>query len=101
MANVPGQITIFSQSLFEYEAGKCKLIWDKPGENGSMILHYSVSRDVGSGVFFEVYNGLEAAFTDTGLQSGDKYNYRVKAYNPIGYGPDSSILIATAGAVPL
>lgn len=32
-----------------------------------MILYYVVTRDVGSGVFFKVYQGLDTRFTDSGL----------------------------------
>lgn len=52
IANVPDQITEFSQSLHKYENGKTKLIWTAPYDNGSEILYYEVMRDVGSGVFF-------------------------------------------------
>jgi hypothetical protein len=52
IANVADQITEFSQSLEDYENGKCKLIWTEPYNNGSPIIYYSVMRDVGSGVYF-------------------------------------------------
>ena len=84
IANVPNQITEFKQSTYEYENGKAKLVWTPPYDNGSKILHYTVTRDVG-GVYFKVYEGNEANFTDTGLQMGKSYNYKVKAYNLIGY----------------
>ena len=86
---MPGQVTVFSQSLTGYEAGKVKLQWTAPEDNGSTILYYVVMRDVGSGVYFEVYKGLDTKFTDDGLYPGYDYHYKVKAYNPIGFGPDS------------
>jgi hypothetical protein len=59
-----------------------------------------VTRDVGSGVFFQVYKGLYAYFTDSGLEAGNYYTYKVKAYNAIGYGPESATLTAIAGGLP-
>jgi len=70
IANAPDQITQFSQSLTDYEKGKAKLFWSSPNDNGSKILYYSVTRDVGSGVFYLVHSGIETNFTDTGLQAG-------------------------------
>jgi hypothetical protein len=52
IANVPDQITDLQQSTADYEKGKTKLFWTAPYDNGSEILHYIVTRDVGSGVFF-------------------------------------------------
>lgn len=65
-----------------------------------MILYYVVTRDVGSGVFFKVYQGLDTRFTDSGLQIGSTYRYKVKAYNLIGFGLESSIVTAIAGSLP-
>ena len=53
VANVPEKVTVFSQTLTGYEAGKIKMEWQVPSsENGSLILYYVVTRDVGSGVYF-------------------------------------------------
>ncbi len=35
-----------------------------------------------------------------GLQIGSIYKYKVKAYNLIGFGPESSIVTAIAGSLP-
>jgi hypothetical protein len=88
-ANVPSKITTLAQNTQGYQAGTVWLLWQKPEENGSKILLYSVSRDVGSGVFFEVYRGLNPSFTDSALRVGQSYNYKVKAFNAKGFGPDS------------
>jgi fibronectin type 3 domain-containing protein len=94
---VPDEITEFSQSLLEYENGKAKLIWTEPNDNGSPILHYIVTRDVGSGVFFQVYNGTENSFVDEGLETGNSYNYKVKSFNVIGFSSESVTVTAIAG----
>jgi hypothetical protein len=99
IANLPDQITAFSQATTNYENGKIKLLWTPSANNGSPILAYSVTRDVG-GVFFEIYEGPEASFEDTGLEMGKYYNYRVKALNAIGWSVESSILTAIAGQEP-
>jgi hypothetical protein len=43
---------------------------------------------------------LALEFTDTGLESGQYYTYKVKAYNAIGYGLESNTLVAIAGSLP-
>lgn len=101
IANVPSQITTLIQNTVGYQAGTVQLLWQKPEENGSKILYYSVTRDVGTGVFFEVYRGLNPQFTDSALSSGQSYNYKVKAYNAKGFGLESISVIAVAGAIPL
>ena len=70
IANAPDKITEFSQSLTNYISGKVNLIWTPPDDNGIEITHYIVSRDVGSGVFYRVYNGSLPMFTDQGLSLG-------------------------------
>jgi len=71
-----------------------------PNPHGSKILSYHVTRDVGTGVFFEVYNGSDLNFTDTRLQAGQTYKYKVTAENYIGMGSESEIITAIAGSIP-
>jgi len=78
-----------------------KLIWTQPDNNGSPITSYLVQRDVGSGVFFKVYEGVSPQFTDTGLEAGQNYNYKVRANNVVGSGQFSEVLTAIAGSIPL
>jgi len=52
-----------------------------PNPHGSKIISYHVTRDVGTGVFFKVYNGSDLNFTDTRLQAGQTYKYKVTAEN--------------------
>lgn len=84
IANVPDQISDLSQSTQGYEQGVVKLVWSAPAENGSQITSYVVTRDVGSGVYFKVWSGIDTNYVDTGLQAGSYYNYKVKATNVIG-----------------
>lgn len=100
VANVPSKVQSLSQSTKDYETGKVKLIWSQPSNNGSPITSYLVQRDVGSGVFFKVYEGVSPQFTDTGLEAGQNYNYRVRANNIVGYGDFSDVLTAIAGSIP-
>lgn len=37
---------------------------------------------------------------DEGLESGKYYTYKVKAFNAIGYGPESDPIVAIAGSIP-
>jgi hypothetical protein len=58
-----------------------------------------VTRDVG-GVYFQVSNSTDSNYTDTGLEFGKTYNYKVKAYNVIGFGQESAVLASIAGQYP-
>ena len=44
-------------------------------------MNYVVTRDVGSGVHFTVYDGADPKFVDTGLLAGETYLYKVRAVN--------------------
>lgn len=101
VANVPSKVSVFSQSTKDYESGKVKLIWTQSDNNGSPITSYLVQRDVGSGVFFKVYEGVSPQFTDSGLEAGQNYNYKVRANNVVGSGQFSEVLTAIAGSIPL
>jgi hypothetical protein len=43
-----------------------------------------VTRDVGSGVFFKVYQGASNSHTDTGLVAGKSYTYKIAAITAAG-----------------
>jgi titin len=97
IANEPDQITDVAQRITEYEVGKIKLEWSPPNDNGSPILEYIVTRDVGYGVYFEIGKSNESAYTDMNLESGKTYNYKVKSLNVIGLSIESDIVSGIAG----
>ena len=99
-ANEPDKITVFYQSLQDYESGKVKLMWEAPSDNGSQITLYTVTRDVGSGVYFVVHEGAGTSYTDTDLVAGASYSYKVQAANFVGAGQESDVLITTASSIP-
>ena len=66
-ANEPSQITVFEQPTIGYETGTVSLSWHAPDNNGSEITRYVVTRDVGSGVHYIVYEGIEASYRDRSL----------------------------------
>ena len=76
------------------------LSWQAPDNNGSEITSYIVTRDVGSGVHYIIYEGIEATYIDTGLQAGETYLYKVSAVNAFGQGEVSSVLTTTASQIP-
>ena len=76
------------------------LEWEVPEGNGAVIIGYSVTRDVGTGVFFKVYQGAANTYTDTALVPGTSYIYKVAAQNAVGLGPYTNGLVTTASAVP-
>jgi len=63
-------VTSFSQMIVEYETGKIKMVWTAPQSNGSPITAYVLQRDVGSGVFFNIYTGVQPSYNDSGLLAG-------------------------------
>lgn len=99
-ANEPSKITAFEQPLTGYKSGTVTLSWTPPNDNGSRITHYTVTRDVGSGVHFKIYEGFESRYVDTNLQAGETYLYKVWAVNDRGEGPESDVLTTTASQIP-
>lgn len=100
VANLPDQITVFTQPTVDYITGTVNLNWDAPLNNGSPITQYILQRDVGIGVFFTIWEGQETSYRNTGLMPGQTYMYRIKAVNIIGEGPFSGVLTTTASAIP-
>jgi hypothetical protein len=84
---LPKVVADMSQKTIDYEAGKIKLNWTVPSNFstvGADVLYYTIYRDVGSGVFYNLSTSKTNEFTDTGLVHGQKYNYKVSATNIIG-----------------
>ena len=77
-----------------------KLEWGAPSDNGSEIVKYTVTRDVGSGVHFVVHEGPEPSCTDSNLLAGATYLYKVMATNIAGDSIESAILSTTASSIP-
>lgn len=105
VANLPLQVTDMSQLTIEYEKGEIKLNWSAASNFstvGANNDYYSIYRDVGSGVFYELTRvyGNKLQFNDTGLVEGQKYNYQISATNVIGEGPRSNVVVGTAGQEP-
>jgi hypothetical protein len=65
-------------------SGQVTLEWITPAANGSPITSYLVTRDVGSGVFFKVYQGASNSHTDKGLVAGKSYTYKIAAITAAG-----------------
>ena len=61
----------------DYERGKIKLQWTPSNPNGSPFIKYTITKDVGSGVFYPIYEGLNTTYTDANLISGAYYNYKI------------------------
>lgn len=100
VALVPSQVTVFAQRSTDYVQGKVKLQWTASAMNGSPLKYYTILRDVGSGVFYPLYQGSETTFTDEGLVEGQSYNYKVFATNAAGDGPMSLPILTYAGEYP-
>jgi Fibronectin type III domain len=100
VALAPDQVTVFAQKPYDYEKGKVKMQWTAPDMHGSPVKYYTLLRDVGSGVFYPLYQGTETSFTDENLIEGQSYNYKVYATNAAGDGPMSLPIVTYAGEYP-
>ncbi len=99
MANVPSQITAISQTSSTV-ANQVILTWTAPSNGGSAITNYTLNKDNGAGVYYVLYTGAAANYTDTSAVGGNTYTYTVLATNAAGSGVVSSSFTATAGTVP-
>jgi hypothetical protein len=105
VANAPAQVTGLWQPTTGYVNGQVKLEWEEPSTFrtvGAFVSRYTVLKDVGSGAFYPhaVVDGNTLDYTDSNLTAGQKYSYKVFASNIIGDGPESSVVIGTAGQEP-
>jgi len=98
-ALAPAQITSLAQTLTDLQKGKITLQWTAPSDNGSPITSYVLSKDNGSGVYFEVYRGLGLSFTDS-QPVGGSATYKVVAVNAAGTGTESAPFVGIAGQKP-
>jgi Domain of unknown function (DUF4082)/Abnormal spindle-like microcephaly-assoc'd, ASPM-SPD-2-Hydin len=67
-------------------AGQVDLSWDAPSSSADPVAGYNVYRAIGSGAFQLVNSSMDKATTyvDTGVVSGDSYNYIVKSVDTSG-----------------
>lgn len=75
-------------------------MWSQPTLNGAPILNYTLYKDTGSGQYYPIYVGSALTYTDTLVDVGTSYNYKIKATNAAGDSSLSSIVTATAAAPP-
>lgn len=83
-ANAPDKITVFRQSLSGYKSGTVNLEWNAPENNGSEVIAYILTRDVGNGVFYVIYEGNDNFYRDIDLVAGETYIYKVASKNAFG-----------------
>ena len=76
------------------------MTWSSPATNGSPIKYYTLLKDVGSSIFYPLYQGLSTSYNDTDLVEGEAYNYKIYATNGAGDGPSSVVTTGYAGEVP-
>jgi titin len=72
---------------------------------GSLVSGYKLYRDNGDlssevNIHVTSYNGLASSTTITGLSSGKKYRFRLRAINEFGESPDSLTLTIAASVLP-
>ena len=82
-------------------ASAINLAWTAPGDGGSAITRYRLERKTGGGSFSPVSSSIAAdatSHTDSGLNAGTTYTYRIRAVNAVGNGGWSSEASATTGS---
>ncbi len=92
-ASVPGAPTLSSASAGNAQVS---LSWTAPSDGGSAITSYKLYRGTtanGESLLKDVGNVL--TYTDTGLNNGQVYYYKVSAVNNVGEGSGSNELSAT------
>ena len=79
-------------------AGQVDLSWSAPSSSANPVAGYNVYRALGSGAFGLVNSSMDTATTyvDTGVTSGDTYNYIVKSVDTSGVesAPSNEIAVA-------
>ncbi|BDA40522.1 probable fibronectin type-III domain-containing protein 3a [Coccomyxa sp. Obi] len=75
-------------------AGPTRVVlhWDAPIDNGAPIENYLLERGEGDeGKFEEVYKGLLPLVDVSGLRSGFRYRFRLRAFNRVGVSVPSEV----------
>jgi titin len=74
---------------------RVNLTWTVPAYWGPGGITYHLFRDGG-----EIWSGTVTSYNDTSLINGITYAYSVSASNPLGWGPNSTAVLATPFGVP-
>lgn len=104
----PSQITSITAtdvgSGRAYNNGRIDISWTAPSSNGAPITGYLIERSTNSGSTFSTLaantGSATPTYSDTGLSSAQRYDYRVSAINATGTAIASSSVNATATTVP-
>ena len=108
LAAKPNQVTSLTATDFgtsrAYNDGRIDLSWTAPADNGAPILGYLIERSTNSGSTWSTLvantGNSNVSYSDTGLTSAQRYDYRVSAINAVGTGTSSTAANATATTVP-
>ena len=86
-------------------ASQINLSWIAPNNGGSVITGYKIERSTDGGTTWSVTvpntGSTATSYSDTGLNSGTTYTYRISAINAIGTGSPSSSVSATTNSIIL
>lgn len=104
----PSQITTIAAtdvgSGRAYNNGRIDISWTAPSSNGAPITGYLIERSTNSGSTFSTLvantGSATSTYSDTGLSSAQRYDYRVSAINATGTAIASSSVNATATTIP-
>ena len=98
-ADVPEVVSTLAATATSATA--INLTWTAPGDGGSAITGYRLERKAGVGGYTLVSLSIAAdatSHTDSGLNAGTTYTYRIRAVNAVGNGGWSSEASATTGS---
>lgn len=93
--DVPGQVTGIVATAGN---GHVNLTWTAPASTGTPVTGYRIYRN---NVLVHTAAAGSTSFTDTGLENGVKYTYRVATINAMGEGTPSEQVDATPGEPPV
>jgi hypothetical protein len=64
-----------------------RITWTRPADNGSIIRHYVITRNVGGSRIIKTFAGLRRSYVWPGLNQGQTYRFAVRAVNQAGRSP--------------
>ena len=100
---VPDPPTTFVRDELSTTKTQVAFSWSAPViDGGDTVIDYAIEMDDDNDdVYTEIATGVTStSYTQTGLQAGDPYRFRVRARNGIGYSSYSSVFLIVAATIP-
>jgi hypothetical protein len=107
LSTIPGRVLdLLSSDIGSGRAfnnGRIDLSWTAPSSNGATITGYKIERSLDGSTYSTLVENTgttSTSYSNTGLNSGQIYYYRVSAINAVGAATASNVGSVTATTVP-